>query len=349
MGWFDAFGSVEDLIDEKLYYIKHKLYDWIEMIAFHVISLHEAATGVGKTIWSDLELWLDQRIEDFLPEVFLKIISARQLAQFLHDSLKIELEQKIKAASGLPEQVITLVLKQLEPKIVSARQYAEYLTDTLEIELGKQMKTVKAYAKGLQTEALADVDKRIGLVIAAIANMDEVAGAARLKFYQRLKGIIDAVEQEAKDNLKEFSAYFRTQIALLEKASKNARATLDNKLSSAIDVVETASKAARNVLEKNLNKVLDVLEKEAKEAREVIEGTLIQIIEGVEDALEQALTDLERTFRGLLDVVIDRVGDLEGWVNNASKWFDKELNKYQSRVVDWIVDGFEGILDRVFK
>jgi hypothetical protein len=98
-----------------------------------------------------------------------------------------------------------------------------------------------------------------------------------------------------------------------------------------------------------LNRSMDVLEREAKDAREVIEGSLIQIIEGVEDALEKAITDLERRFKGLLDVVISRLDILEGWVDNATSWFDKELDKYQSRVVTWIVEGFEGILDRVFK
>jgi hypothetical protein len=48
-------------------------------------------------------------------------------------------------------------------------------------------------------------------------------------------------------------------------------------------------------------------------------------------------------------VLIDRVDILESWIDNFAAIFDKELNKYQNRVVSWIVDGFEGILDRVFK
>ena len=327
MGWFDIFSSVEDMIDEALYYIKYKLADWVEMIAFQAIKFYENATGVGATIWSDLELWLDQRIDDFLPDILGRITSARNLAQYLHDTLKIELEEKIEAASGLPEQIISLVMSKLEPKIVSARQYAEYLTDILKIEVGKQIETANAYAKRLQTETLAVLDRRIGVVMAAIANMDEVAGEARVRFYNSLKGIIDEVEQEAKDNLIEIYNHLKKHIALLEKASKNAR----------------------NVLENTLNTTVDVLEYEAKEAREVIEGTLIQIIESVEDALETAITDLERRFKGLLDMVINRVDILEGWVDDFTAIFDKELNKYQSRVISWIVDGFEGILDRVFK
>jgi F0F1-type ATP synthase membrane subunit b/b' len=327
MGWFDIFSSVEDMIDDSLYYIKYKLADWVEMIAFQAIKFYETATGVGKTIWSDLELWLDQRIDDFLPDVLSRITSARNLAQYLHDTLKIELEEKIEAASGLPEQVITFVMSKLEPKIVSARQYAEYLTDTLQIEINRQIKTSNEYAKRLQTDVLGDLDKRIGVVMAAIANMDEVAGEARVRFYIRLKGIIDDVEQEAKDNLAEIYNHLKNHIALLEKASKDARGVLENAL----------------------NTTIDVLEHEAKQAREVLEGTLIQIIEGVEDALEIAITDLERTFRGLLNVLIDRVDILESWIDNFAAIFDKELNKYQNRVVSWIVDGFEGILDRVFK
>jgi len=98
-----------------------------------------------------------------------------------------------------------------------------------------------------------------------------------------------------------------------------------------------------------LNNTIGVLEREAKQAREVLEGSLIQIIEGVEDALEIAIADLERTFRGLLDMVINRVDIFEGWVDTFAAIFDKELDKYQNRVVTWIVDGFEGILDRVFR
>jgi hypothetical protein len=327
MGWWEREISFESMIDSALWYIEMKLEPWIDNLIDVAVSGLSSIAGIGSSLWSDLELWLDQRIEDFLPEVLLKIISARQLAQYLHDTLKIELEKKIEAASGLPEQIISLVMSKLEPKIVSARQYAEFLTDTLHIEIDKQIKTANEYAKRLQTDVLATLDTRIGVVMAAMANIDEVAGEARVRFYNRLKGIIDGVEQEAKDNLKEFSAFFKIQITILEKASKNAR----------------------NVLENTLNTTIDVLEREAKEAREVIEGTLIQIIEGVEDALETAITDLERRFTGLLDMVINRVDVLEGWVDNFAAIFDKELNKYQSRVVSWIVDGFEGILDRVFK
>ena len=349
MGWFDIFSSFEDMIDDKLYYIKHKLADWVEMIAFGAIMFYEEATGIGKTIWDDLELWLDQRIDDFLPDILGRITSARNLAQYLHDTLKIELEEKIEAASGLPEQIISLVMSKLEPKIVSARQYAEFLTDTLKIEIDKQIKTTKGYAKSLQTETLATLDRRIDVVTLAIGKMDKVAGAARAKLIQDLEVLVKIVEKDALAARNAIKSNLNSAITALENSSKVARVVLEKSLKNAITALDNSSKAARTTLERTLNNTIDVLEREAKEAREVLEGTLIQIIESVEDALETALTDLERRFKGLLDMVINRVDILEGWVDNFAAIFDKELNKYQNRVITWIVDGFEGILDRVFK
>jgi len=327
MGWWEKEISFESMIDSALWYIEMKLKPWVDNLIDIAIQAISSAAGIGSSLWSDLELWLDKRIDDFLPDVLKKIISARQLAQYLHDTLKIELEMKIDAISGMSGSIIELVKKALEPMIISARQYAEYLHDTLEIELDKQIKATNVYAKRLQTEALANIDNRIGVVMAAMANMDTLAGEARVRFYNRLKGIIDEVEQEAQDLTIGLYKQAEEHIALLKKASKTARTALEN----------------------NLNRALGILEREAKEAREVLEGTLIQIIEGVEDALEIAMSDLERTFRGLLDMVINRVDILEGWVGNFAAIFDKEINKYQNRVVTWIVDGFEGILDRVFK
>lgn len=327
MGWFDIFSSFEDMIDDKLYYIKYKLKDWVEMIAFGAIMFYEEATGVGKTIWEDLELWLNERIDDFLPNVLLQITSARQLAQYLHDTLKMDLEKRIDALSGLPEQVITLVMSNLEPKIVSARQYAEYLTDTLDIEIDKRINSVNAYTKRLHNETLATLDSRIGMVMAAMGKIDEIAGAARAQLIKDLEVVVLIAKNEA----------------------LAARNVIKSNLDSAIKSLKDDSTVARKVLQKTLNKTIDLLEREAKQAREVLEGTLIQIIEGVEDALETALTDLERRFKGLLDMVINRVDVLESWIDNFTTIFDKEINKYQSRVVTWIVDGFESILDRVFK
>lgn len=215
--------------------------------------------------------------------------------------------------------------------------------------LDDKLDTVKDYARDKANKAYNDAVTKVNVVannlnnvrtelnnniygvrremLTALSNADSIAGAARAKLIRDLESVVKKVERDA-------------------LAARNA---IKSNLDSAIKLLENSSKAARSVLEKTLNNSLNILEREAKEAREVIEGTLIQIIEAVEDALEKALEDLERTFRGLLDVVIGRVDMLEGWVSDAASWFDTEINKYHDRVVDWIVDAFEDILDRVFR
>lgn len=349
MGWWEREISFESMIDSALWYIEMKLKPWVKNLIDIALSGIEKATGVGETFWTDLELWLDARVEDFLPDVLKKIIGARNLAQYLHDTLKIDLEKKIKAVSLVPEKVVTLVMTKLEPKITSARQYADYLHDTLDIEVDKRIATVNKYVKTAQGEVLDALDKRIAAVMVAMSSMDTVAGKARVTFYNRLKAIIDEVEREAKDNVVQIYNLVEKHIKALDNAAKKARDVLDTKLSSAIRLVETTSKSARDAIFNRLDSAIKLLEREAKEAREVLEGSLIVIIENIEDALERALADLELTFDRLLKALTNRVGVLEGWVKNFATLFDTELNKYQSRVVTWIVDGFEGILDRVFK
>lgn len=349
MGWWEREISFESMIDSALWYFEMKLKPWANNLIDVAISNLGTVAGIGSSLWDDLEKWLDDRIDDFLPGVLLKITSARQLAQYLHDTLKIELEARIEGMSGLPEQVINLVMSKLEPKIVSARQYAEYLTDTLDIELDKRIKAANDYTKRVRSDLLSDLDRRIGIVMATMSNMETVAGASRVRFYNTLRAIIAEVEQEARDNLIQIHDILKAHITAIERNAKEGRAVLDSKLSSAIALVENSSKAARSVLEKTLNKALDQLEREAKEAREVLEGSIIVIIDSVEDALERALGDLERTFDTLLKALTSRVKGLEGWVDSFGTIFDNELNKYKGRVVTWIVDGFEGILDRVFR
>lgn len=92
-----------------------------------------------------------------------------------------------------------------------------------------------------------------------------------------------------------------------------------------------------------------MLEREAKEAREILEGNLIYMLEGLDEALRKVVEELGDTLDILIQKVANRVNNLEDWVLEAAKWFDKELNKYKARIVTWIVDTFEEILDRVFK
>ena len=171
------------------------------------------------------------------------------------------------------------------------------------------------------------IDSTKSSLLASMANMESVAGAARVALERELTNAINSVKGEA----------------------LRARNAIVANLENAIRSLETAAKNARNTLEKKLNTAMDVLEREAKQAREVIEGTLIQMIELAEDAFEGALADLERTFDALLKALTARVGGLESWVSKAGGWFDTEINKYRERIITWIVDGFEGILDRVFK
>lgn len=349
MGWWEREISFESMIDSALWYFKIKLKPWVTNLIDIAVMKVSQVSGIGSSLWDDLERWLDERIEDFLPNIVLSITSARQLAQYLHDTLKIDLEKKIDALSDLPAQTIAAVTKALEPMILSARQYAEYLTDTLKIETARQIKGANDYAKRLQTGTLAELDRRIGMVTIAMGKMDTVAGEARAALIRDLGAIIKIAEREALAARESMEQDLGVLVKMAEREALAARNAIKRSLDSAIISLDNSSRVARKILENKLKATLDVLEREAKEAREVLEGTLIQIIENVEDALEIAITDLERRFKGLLDAVINRVDVLERWVDSAAGWFDKELNKYQNRVVGWIVDGFEGILDRVFK
>lgn len=44
-----------------------------------------------------------------------------------------------------------------------------------------------------------------------------------------------------------------------------------------------------------------------------------------------------------------KVPELWTWVNDAPGWFVDQFNGMKETVVDWVVERFEGILDRVFK
>lgn len=135
----------------------------------------------------------------------------------------------------------------------------------------------------------------------------------------------------------------------MESVAGSARVLLQRTLESAIDSVERQAKDARSSLEYNFNRAVNALEREAKEAREVLEGNLIYALELLEDTVRDSLKGIEKKFDKLLTSLTGRVGGLEDWVGKAVKWFDAEFNKYQERVVGWIVDRFEDILDRVFR
>ena len=135
----------------------------------------------------------------------------------------------------------------------------------------------------------------------------------------------------------------------MESVAGAARAALVRTLESAIDSVEREAGKARNRIVNNLNKAIDVLEREAKEAREVVEGNLVYAIDSLERAVDRAMDTMQDRIDQALRLVSGRVSVVEGWVEGAAGWFGNEINKYKGRVIGWIVDAFEDILDRVFK
>lgn len=349
MGWFDDFYSFTNAIDEKLWYIKYQLKDWIDNIA------DVAVANAGK--WHDILYHTWDEVKDYA------VTAAAVVYDMLEDKIDdvhtfaiSEANNAYKAAVAKIDDVyddINSLKNTMNSNVGNLGRRIDSLSSTVGGIDIPGVSTVRSWLasdfRDIKKIAKSYTDKAKGELLASMSSMDRVAGAARVALVKSLDAAIDLVEREAKSARNVIKSNLDKSIDLLEKSSKSARALLEKTLKNSIDVLEKSSKNARGLLEKTLNNAMDKLEREAKQAREVIEGTLIQMIEAAEDALERAMADLERTFRGLLDVLGDRVEGLEGWVKNATKWFDKELNKYQGRVVTWIVDGFEGILDRVFK
>lgn len=69
-------------------------------------------------------------------------------------------------------------------------------------------------------------------------------------------------------------------------------------------------------------------------------GSLVETAAGMTDWLKE---ELESRYAILLEsaTVLD-------WITNAPAWFSEEFAKMKDTVVDWIVDSFESILDRIF-
>ena len=349
MGWWDSFYSIYNALDDAIWYIESQLESWVQSWAYWAINMVGTTYDILAHSWDDVKDYAVSAAASAYEMLDDKIEEARDYAKDKADEAYNKAVKKIgdlegyargkadeaynKAVSKVNDVASDLynVQTSLNTSITNLGGRIDSLAGTVgDIDIPGAA-TIRAWLATdfLDIKKIAKdyTDSIRSELLVALKSADNIAGAARAKLLTDLKAVVKKVETDA----------------------LKARASIKSSLDSAITALENSSKAAREVLEKSLNKAMDTLEREAKEAREVIEGSLIQIIEEIEDALERAITDLERTFRGLLDVVIDRVGVLEGWVDNATKWFDTEINKYQSRIVTWIVEGFEGILDRVFK
>ena len=63
----------------------------------------------------------------------------------------------------------------------------------------------------------------------------------------------------------------------------------------------------------------------------------------------KAYTDkLEASFLAVLTATEEVAGAARDWVNNADKWFDARFDTMKDKVVGWVIDRFEYILDSIF-
>ena len=171
------------------------------------------------------------------------------------------------------------------------------------------------------------IDSTKNVLLASMSRMENVSGAARAALERELSRAIDAARNEAS-----------SAIRAIKSTTESTLARMEREFDSGLTLLKTM-----------LNASISAIEREAREARNILEGNLIYALDSAEAGLDRAMSQLEDTIRQALGVIGGRVDWLEGWVAQATGWFDTEINKYKDRVIGWIVDGFEGILDRVFK
>ena len=95
--------------------------------------------------------------------------------------------------------------------------------------------------------------------------------------------------------------------------------------------------------------LIDEVENVAKEAREILEGEIIVLLETLETAIKTLIESTETVLKEFIKGVSDRAGVLETWVNNSHGWLNNQLDLYKEKIVGFVVDSFENILDRIFE
>ena len=349
MGWWDSYTDFASALDNQMYFIKHQLEGWAKNIADVAVSHANNWYNILNHSWDEVKDYSVTAAAVAVEMVQGKIDDARSYAEYKADQAYRNAVDKI----TLVYSTVSSMKSELNNNINSLQSQIYSLSSTVGNINIPGASTVRSWLSGdfanVKNIAKNYTDSTKSILLASMSSMQNVAGAARVALERELTQAINVAKIEGMNARNTIVRNLERSIDLLENATKQARNTLESKLNTAITVVETSAVRARKLLEKNLNAAMDVLERESKQAREVIEGTLIQMIEYAEDAFERALADLERTFDALLKALTSRVGIVEDWIGKASKWFDTEINKYKGRVIGWIVDGFEGILDRVFK
>lgn len=163
--------------------------------------------------------------------------------------------------------------------------------------------------------------------------------------------VTDAVDSAVSEAKVYTDTIERSLLAVLSEAEEvagAARAELEKALLSAIKVVEDAGKAGLELLDTTLTSLISGVEQSAKEAREILEGNLIYLLEELGTTLELLLQDVYDFFNPLIDGLTKSLSDAWDWINNADTWFSTQFDTMKDRVIGWIIDKFEYILDTIF-
>lgn len=79
-----------------------------------------------------------------------------------------------------------------------------------------------------------------------------------------------------------------------------------------------------------------------------VQEAVADVTEVMKIYAENLVNNVIYTFdKSITDIWNDILG-LHTWIDNSSSWFSNRFNTMQNRVVDWITDRFEDILDRIF-
>jgi len=73
---------------------------------------------------------------------------------------------------------------------------------------------------------------------------------------------------------------------------------------------------------------------------------VIDVFDAIIDDIDVAISYLQEWKEDVVDV---KLSEFSTWITNASGWFSVQLDRSQDKIVKYIIDKFEYILDQVFK
>lgn len=74
-------------------------------------------------------------------------------------------------------------------------------------------------------------------------------------------------------------------------------------------------------------------------------NNVIATFDPIISALDNAVDHLKEWKEDVVDV---KLYEFSTWITNSDEWFETKFNTFQEKVIDWVIDKFEYILDRIF-